>query len=185
MHPLSHVYSWFRGYGRYGLCILLLATNSGWSLPEDKHQLIHIESDQVEQITKHAREITTYTGDVVMTQGSLLLKGDQIVVYSQQRSVLRIVADGSPAQFQQQPALDKAWVYARANCIDYDIAADTVLLLNNAYVEQANSSIVGDRIDYHVTTGHIQAISEANTESRVHMVLDPDNSDGVIQEAPP
>lgn len=148
------------------------------ALPTDRDQPIHIESDSY--VLNQKAGITTYTGNVVMDQGSIHINADKIVIYTSDEKVSRVIAIGSPAQFQQKPAEDKAVVVARGNTLNYQVTQDKLSISENAQVEQDGSLISGDKITYNIHRAVVEANSQPNTNTRVKVVLQPQNRNGEI-----
>ncbi|WP_339672541.1 lipopolysaccharide transport periplasmic protein LptA [Dasania marina] len=156
-----------------------LFSSPGWTLPEDRAQPITIQSDSAEQRIVDGKETTLYNGSVVMVQGSLHIKGDTVTVFSENRSVTRIVAIGKLAFFSQQNEAEKPPVEAQAETIEYQLSNDTIVFLNQATLTQGASSLSGQRIDYNTNTAQVKAAGSqegneaASSTGRVNMVLEP------------
>lgn len=143
-----------------------IAVNAS-ALPEDHQQPINIQADRATQQTFPEGERTEYFGSVVMTQGSLLVNADHLVIRSVDRKVTTIHATGKPARFQQQSTPGQAPVVARANQIDYQLATEIVVLIDDAHIDQPDASFSGNRIEYHVGSEEVVA------EDRVNMIFTP------------
>lgn len=83
----------------FALSLVLLSAGTANALPEDRSQPVHISADSAVQ----ENTTVTYRGNVIITQGSLRVDADQVVVYHAAGKVQKIVATGKPAHFQQQP----------------------------------------------------------------------------------
>ena len=149
----------------------LLASATASALPTDRDQPIHIEADNA--VRNQKAGITTYSGNVVMEQGSIHIKADKIVIHSNDKRVSRVIATGAPAHFQQQPAEDKAVVIARGNTLNYLVSDDKLSITDNAQVEQDGSLIAGDLIHYNIRRAVVEASGSTETKSRVKMILQP------------
>ena len=143
------------------------------ALPEDSQQPINIQADRASQKSSDQGEITEYFGNVQMTQGSMKINGEHIVIHSLDRKVKTIKATGSPARFEQQSDPDKAPVVARAQILDYNLGKDTVILTTNASIKQPGASFSGDRIEYNIAIEQVKARG-GKQSGRVNMVLMPD-----------
>jgi lipopolysaccharide export system protein LptA len=154
-------------------CLLALLSQQTLALADDNQQPINIQSDRASQQTLVDGEKTEYFGNVVMTQGSMKINGDHIIIHSQQRQVTTIVAFGHPAKFEQQSDPQKAPVKAQANTINYQIKNETIALADNANIEQDGTIISGEKINYNIASEHVIATGGGNIDSRVKMVLVP------------
>lgn len=152
----------------FAVCwVSLLWSSTLLALPDDNQQPINIQADRATQQTLADGEKTEYFGSVVMTQGSLLVNADHLVIHSVNRQVTRIHASGNPAKFQQQSQPEKPPVIARANNIEYRLKSETVVLTDNAHINQPDASFSGNRIEYNVGTEEVVA------EDRVNMIFAP------------
>lgn len=149
----------------------LAVTVTGWALPSDREQPINIQADAAEQVMQEGRETTVYTGSVIMTQGSMLIEGDEVTIFSKERTVTKIVAVGKPAHFKQQSEQEQPPVKAYAQRINYDLNGETIVLFDEASLLQGGDTISGKRIDYNIATEQVKAASTNDT--RVNIVLEP------------
>lgn len=139
------------------------------ALPADSEQPIEVDADRAVR----KAELVTYLGNVVINQGSLRIQAEKVVVTSQGKQVHRIVASGSPAQFQQQPEPEQPPVHAAARTIDYNLSDALIVLTNQASVRQEGSEVQGQRIEYQLETQTVRADSSGQGDDRVRMVLQP------------
>ena len=149
---------------------LLAASLPAMALTGDTNQPIHIESDQ--QSLDMQGNIVTFTGNVVVTQGSIKINADKVVVTrpADQKGKEVIDGYGNPATFYQMQDNGKP-VKGHASHMHYELAKDLVILTGNAYLEQLDSNITGDQITYLVKEQKMQASSEKG--KRVTTVLVP------------
>ena len=149
----------------------LLATATAAALPDDRYKPINVQANKAEQ--KNTDEITTtvYTGDVVITQGSMKINGERITITSQKGQIQRLVAVGKPARFEQLSSLEKAPIIAHGNTIDYRITRELVVLRDQASIEQDDSLVTGSLINYNITEERV--IANGNKGERVNIVIPP------------
>ena len=149
---------------------LLAASLPAMALTGDTDQPIHIESDQ--QSLDMQGNIVTFTGNVVVTQGTIKINADKVVVTrpADQKGKEVIDGYGSPATFYQMQDNGKP-VKGHASKMHYELQNDFVVLTGNAYLEQLDSNIKGDKITYLVKEQKMQAFSDKG--KRVTTVLVP------------
>ena len=152
---------------------LSMAATSGWTLPDDNQQPINIQSDRATQKSFENGAKTEYFGHVVMTQGSLLITGNHVVIHSRDRKATKVVALGKPAKFQQQSDPAKPPIKAQANAITYTLKQEMLVLKGDAQVEQEGSTVSGQRIEYNTVS---EKVSASGGEGSVNMVFLPANS---------
>lgn len=162
-----------------GLFSLIMLSQHTMALPEDSGLPINIQSDRASQKAFENGEKTEYFGNVLMTQGSLKISGDHIIVLSKNRKVTSIKALGTPAHFEQQSDPNKAPIKANASRLDYQLKQDIVILSDNASIEQNDTTVSGKRIEYNIATEQVKASSGKEKSSRVKMVLIPEASDPI------
>ena len=135
---------------------LLAASIPAFAVTGDTDQPIHIESDQ--QSLDMQGNVVTFTGNVIVTQGTIKINADKVVVTRPGGEQGKEVIDGygKPATFYQ---------------MHYELAKDFVVLTGNAYLQQVDSNIKGDKITYLVKEQKMQAFSDKG--KRVTTVLVP------------
>jgi lipopolysaccharide export system protein LptA len=139
-----------------------------YSLPDDVNQPIRVVADTA--IRDESRGQTIYSGDVTITQGSLTISAESIVILERDSDVTSIVASGEPATLSQQLSVHGERVNAVANSIDYNVQTAVVQLLDNAELNQGGSKISSQQITYSVREQIINAQSSGSS-SRVEMVI--------------
>ncbi len=139
------------------------------ALPEDAEQPIHIHSDSAE--LDQNKSVAIYHGSVRMEQGTMTVTGDTMTVELQDQLVVRIIAEGDRAHYQQQVKPDESIVFADAKKIVYFTQEERVELTGNAYLTQDKNEFTGELIKYNVREGKVDA--QANGQGKVQMILQP------------
>lgn len=160
--------------------ILLLSVgllSSAWALRTDRQQPIDIKADRVE--IDERKEVSHYYGNVHMEQGSLKIRGDEVVVYLQDGILDKIVIFGKPAHFEQLPDDRKTVVESKAEHMEYFASKELLVLHRNAEVTQGRNLFRGDLIEYDTRKSTVRATRDAGSEKRVHAIIQPagDNED--------
>jgi lipopolysaccharide export system protein LptA len=172
-------------FRRNALCLLLIALCSplASALPEDRSQPVHISADSAVQ----ENTTVTYRGNVIVTQGTLRLAADQVVVQHATGKVQKITATGKPAHFQQQPEPNGGLVKATAATLVYYQSENRFELLTDALVERADgTSLRGNRVEYLPGTQTVRAQGTLNNQNgRVEMVLPPEQLNDDTPPTPP
>ena len=165
-----------KSFALNALLSVVLSTFSAplWALASDKNQPIHISSDSAERNEK--KGVTIYTGSVQMEQGTLRIDADKVVIHSTNNEISKIVATGTPAQYQQKPSPQKQMVVAKGDTIEYMLAAEKLFLINNASLRQNDGTLMtGERIDYNIKESLVKAEGSKTDakNDRIHMVIQP------------
>ncbi|CAK9883688.1 MAG: Lipopolysaccharide export system protein LptA [Candidatus Erwinia impunctatus] len=150
---------------------LLLATSlPAQALTGDTDKPVFVDSEN--QALDMQNNVTTFSGNVVINQGSIKITADKVVVTRPGGDSKKTVIDawGNPATFYQLQDNGKP-VKGHAQKMHYELAKDFVELTDNAYLEQLDSNVKGDRITYLVKEQKMQAYS--NASKRVTTVLVP------------
>ena len=152
------------------LCLLgVLFASAVYALPSDRQATITVEADHAQINDKTG--ITEYKGTVVIRQGTMLIRADQVTIYSTDGQASKIICIGEPAHYQQQPNLEDGLVKAQASTIEYYLDRDVITLIKNASLEQQNSTLKGDHINYDIKAELVEARGSDNSQQRVHMVI--------------
>ena len=160
-----------------GLGLLLAAASSSLlALPDDRRQAIEIEAR--EAVREEASGLTVYQGNVTISQGTIEIRADKVSVFTSGNKVGRILAEGRPARYQQQPEVDSGLVVAQGNAIEYNVETDIILLTGNASLEQQEATLTGERIEYDLRREVIRAKGSDSGDDRIRMVIPPSQQQG-------
>lgn len=126
------------------------------ALESDQYQPAMLDADDFEIDLKTGLRI--YRGNVVLSQGSILLKCDQLTTYINDDGALdKAVCDGRPASFKQRPEGAEHDVIAVARSITMDQVKEMVTLDTQARVEQGGDVVTGSQITYDLVTEKVIA----------------------------
>ncbi len=156
------------------LCSILSSVNAFAEAAKnaDEKQPITIQADRLSASEKQGKSI--YQGNVVVTQGSLTLKGDSIEVFHPGGSFKKTITKGSPATFKRFDQTEQSWVQGSANSIEYDTTNKTVVLSGNAKVEQPGKHMIqGSKLFYDITAQTLEAKSSPEDKKRVSVTFTP------------
>jgi lipopolysaccharide export system protein LptA len=160
-----------------GLCLPLQAL----ALSSDKDQPMNIEADRVD--IDDEKGISTFRGNVVITRGSILIKGDVVVVYrDKQKELDKIHSTGNLAHFQQRPDGKPDDVVAEGRELFYDAIREVLIIRRQGEVIQGGDVFRGEHIVYDSKRDTVEARGSktANGKSkkgRVQMTLQPGKKD--------
>ncbi len=151
--------------------LLMALPFSALALKNDTNQPIDIDSEN--QSLDMENNVVTFTDNVVITQGSILIKAQKVVITrAPEKSGKKDIVEafGNPVTFHQ--ILDNGKpVDGQANKVRYDLSTEFLTLSGNAKLKQFDSSIVGNIITYDVKKQHLKARSGG--KGRVKTVLIP------------
>jgi lipopolysaccharide export system protein LptA len=156
--------------------LLLLCSPSGFAEFADRNKPIHLEADQV--LMDDAQQVSTFTGNVQLSQGTMLIRGDKIVVVQDKDGFKYATAYGKTASFRQKREGLDEYVEAYGERIEYNTRNDTLNLYVQALLKRNKDEVRGEHITYNAKTeifqvGSIGASPENVPPQRVRAVLQP------------
>lgn len=140
------------------------------ALKDDTNQPISIVSDN--QSLDLENNIVTFSDNVIITQGSILIKASKVVIKrpGDASGKETIDAYGSPVTFHQLLDNGKP-VDGKASHAHYDLGKEFLTLSGGAELKQLDSKINGNLITYDVKKQQLKA--SGSSKSRVKTVLIP------------
>ncbi len=169
--------------GRNWPCVVLVAGALMAAAPAcaeraDRDKPVNLEADQV--TVDDNKQTATFIGKVVLTQGTLTIRGDRMIVQQDADGFKTGVAFGNLASFRQKREGFDEYIDGFAERIEYDSKAEKLQMFNRAYLKKANDEVRGNYISYEIATeffrvtgGGKQAATPANPEGRVRAVIQP------------
>jgi lipopolysaccharide export system protein LptA len=144
----------------------------------DRDKPVNLEADRV--TIDDAKQVATFEGNVVLSQGTLQIKGDRMVVRQDAEGFQYGVATGNPASFRQKREGYDDYIEGFAERIEYDGKAERLQMFNRAQLKRGLDEMRGNYISYDATTeffrvtgGGKQAATANNPDGRVRAVLQP------------
>lgn len=154
--------------------LLLVTAGMAQALPSDRDQPVQVSANSARFNEKTG--IATYSGAVVVKQGTLEIRADEIVITTDKKGAIQTtVSKGNPARYQQQPDPKKGLVTAEAQRIDYDAKNENITLTGNAKLKQDGSSFTGQTITYNSQRQQVDAKGDGT--NRVQLVFPPQARD--------
>ena len=159
------------------LLCLALACNPVHAERADRDKPVHLEADQVN--IDDAKQVSTFEGKVLLTQGTLTIRGDKLVVVQDKDGFSHGTATGHPASFRQKREGVDEYVEGYGERIEYDTRGETVDLFGQARMTSKQDEVRGDHIAYNSKTEIFQvhsapgSPSDASGKGRVRVILQP------------
>jgi len=141
----------------FSLCALTAqAQNKDFAEP------VSVNSDNFDGSVKEKKLI--YIGNVLVKQGSLLIKADRLEVDSSAGQGKEVfIAFGAPAVYSQLLDGDKP-IQAMANEIKYDVSSRLLTLTGKAEINQSGSLVKSEKIQYDLEKQKLNAEGGKDTE---------------------
>lgn len=168
---------------KFGTTLLLIVSGmvcfsqATIALPEDAKQETLIEGGTSELDFARGVYIIRENAEGLahIKQGSLEIFGSEIRLEIIDGVLKKAVATGTPARFQQQPAIDQAVVFLSGRTLDYDINTRMLNVEGDASYSQDGNTLNGLHIDYHLDTRKVNATASAG--ENVQIVIKPPPAD--------
>ncbi len=153
--------------------VVALSSAASFALPSDRNQQLSLVADRATYNDKTG--VTTYTGNVVIEQGTMKLQADSIVAnLNSKKEIQNITAKGQLAKFQQQMDANKGLARGEAQTIVYNADTGIITLTGKAYLYQDGSSIRGNSLKYSMNKGDVEA--QGSSTNRVQIIIPPSSS---------
>lgn len=140
-----------------------LAAVSAYAKTGDRNQPMNTAQDHLDGFNA-PNTITTLTGNVLVTQGTMKAKGDVAKIYlDADTQVSRIVMTGKPHAHIEQLDDDNNLMTGEAPTLDYDnINGIAVLYPNAVVIEQNTGEARADKITYDTNTTHFTGVGNVS-----------------------
>lgn len=166
------------------LVLALMATGTVWAERADRDKPVNLESDRA--FVDDAKKTQTFEGNVVLTQGTLTIKSDKLVVTQDANGFQKGVATGGPnglAWFRQKREARNEYMEGEAERIEHDSKSEKSQFFTRAHVKSGEDDVRGSYIiydakseNYTVTNGP-NGTTTTNKQERVRAVIQPRNKE--------
>ena len=137
----------------------------------DREKPIEIESDTM--TVDDTKNTSTYQGDVILTQGTLIIRADKLIVREDNQGFQHSTSIGNPTTFKQKRDGLDDYIEGIGQRIDYDGHMDKVHIYKDATVKRGNDIVMGDYIVYDANAEIAQAMTDSSKN---------ENSDGSVKK---
>ena len=167
------------------LCALLLAAAPVCRAEKaDRDKPVNLEADRatVDEINK----VHVFEGNVSLTRGTLVIRGDKLVVRQDAEGFQQGVASANPgslARFRVKRDGKDEYVEGEAERIEHDARTETTKFFNRAWVRSGQDEVRGQYIVYDGLREHYSVTSGPDgsvvpgRDNRVRAVIQPKNKE--------
>ena len=170
----------------FSAVLLLTLLFAGPVLAEraDRDKPVNLEADRA--TVENANRTSVFTGNVVLTQGTLIIRADKMVVKEDSGGFQHATAFGNLVSFRQKRDGRDEYIEGWSERMEYDSKADKVQLFKKARLKRGQDEVEGDYISYdavseffQVTGGQEKTDTQTNSNpapaGRVRIVIQPKN----------
>ena len=129
---------------------LIFFPGQAWSEKADREKPINIEADRAHMDDKTSTAI--FEGNVVLTQGTLLIKADTLTVVQENDEFKQGIALGENAYFRQKREGYQDYIEGEAHRIEFDALTDQLTMITNAKLWREGDEVQGNFIHYNAAT---------------------------------
>jgi lipopolysaccharide export system protein LptA len=158
-------------------CLAVFLPAASQALPEDAGQPILGTYDNSLLLLDEGKQVFYGAAGTPaeITQGTLKISGQEIVIERIDGEVKKVSVTGSPALYQQQPAIDQALVTAEGQTIILDYDTQHMSAVGNVRFIQGNDQWTGCQIDYYLESRQLSTPRCADG-SQARAILSPRNT---------
>ncbi|MBB5019465.1 lipopolysaccharide export system protein LptA [Chitinivorax tropicus] len=165
-------------------CLALAFAGMAHAERADRSKPINVEADS--WFGEEKTKVSTYEGNVVITQGTLLMRADKAVIRQDAEGNYHAIANGRPLTYREKRDEADDFIEGQADRMEYNGKLGQLQLFGKAKLKRGNDEVRGDYIFYDQLVGTFKVGPEAGakttTPGRVRMVLQPAQKDS--KEAP-
>lgn len=155
------------------LCATLLAAPAH-AEKADRDKPVNLEADTV--TLDDIRKVSVYQGNVILSQGTLMLRADRVQVTQTEGGLDQVVATGRPVAFRQKVDGRDEFIEGFANRIEYDSVKSQLELIGQAQLRRGSDELRGTQISYNANTEFYKVIGQPDAKTpsgRVRAVIRP------------
>jgi lipopolysaccharide export system protein LptA len=132
--------------GMVTLAVTLAAGSFAWAEKADRSKPMNIEADAMRY--DNLKQTSVFTGNVVVTKGTIMIRGDRIEVRQDPEGYQYGVVTAAPGKRayykQKRDAGPDEWVEGEAETIEYDGRADSVRFVGGAVLRRLLGAVPHD-----------------------------------------
>jgi len=134
------------------------------ALDSDKNAPVTINADTTNIDFRTGKR--TLTGNVEITQGTLVIKANKVVLIYKGDEIDTATAYGKPVRFKQLPEGQKEMVHGEGKTLQLKQAKDLVTLKDNAKITQGTNTITGKVIYYNTKTSKMTVKGQSSARQK-------------------
>ncbi|OJZ17015.1 MAG: lipopolysaccharide transport periplasmic protein LptA [Thiobacillus sp. 65-29] len=140
----------------------------------DRDKPVNLEADTV--TLDDIRKVGVYQGNVILSQGTLMLRADRVQVTQNADGLERVSATGRPVAFRQKLDDREEFIEGFADRIEYNGVTSQLELIGQARLRRGTDELRGAQISYNANTEFYKVVGEPGAQTpsgRVRAVIRP------------
>lgn len=140
----------------------------------DRDKPVNLEADRV--TLDDIRKVSVYQGNVILSQGTLMLRADRVQVTQNVHGLEHVSATGRPVAFRQKLDDRDEYIEGFADRIEYNGVTSQLELIGQARLRRGDDELRGARISYNANTEFYTVAGEPGAQTpsgRVRAVIRP------------
>ena len=142
----------------------MLFSSLAIALDSDKTAPVTINADTTDIDFRTGKRVLT--GNVDVSQGTLNIKADKIVLLYKGDKIDTATAYGKPVRFKQLPEGQKEMVHGEGKTLQLKQAKNLITLENNAKITQGTNTITGKIIYYNTQTSKMTVKGQSSAKQK-------------------
>jgi lipopolysaccharide export system protein LptA len=155
------------------LCAALLAPLAH-AEKADRDKPVNLEADTV--TLDDVRKISVYQGNVILNQGTMMLRADRVQVTQNAGGLDKVSATGRPVSFRQKVDGREEFIEGFADRIEFDNVSGQLELIGQAQLRRGSDELRGAQISYNANTEFYKVVGQPDAQTpsgRVRAVIRP------------
>jgi len=160
--------------GFYAALCAALLTSPAHAEKADRDKPVNLEANMV--TLDDIKKVSVYQGNVILSQGTLMLRADHMQVTQNATGLDRISATGRPVAFRQKVDGRDEFIEGYADRIEYDSVNSQLELIGQARLRRGTDELRGAQISYNANTEFYKVVGQPGAQTpsgRVRAVIRP------------
>jgi lipopolysaccharide export system protein LptA len=140
----------------------------------DREKPVNLEADIV--TLDDIRKVSVYQGNVILSQGTLLVRADRVQVTQNAEGLDKLSATGRPVAFRQKLDGREEFIEGYADRIEFDSVSGQLELIGQARLRRGADELRGAQISYNANTEFYKVVGQTGAQTpsgRVRAVIRP------------
>ena len=152
---------------------LFMVTNVS-ALESDKKADFELDADNLENLPQLNNGVARvkFWDNVSIQQGTLKIKADEAVVFSNANGMEKVLLKGSPIEMEQFIDASYGKIHIKAKQIDFMMKDDMLFMSGNVIISsKIQGQMHGEKISMNLKTKEIKGMKSKDSNSRVRLVI--------------